>query len=90
MAWPVPSAVEGRVVTPSSRTGRLSSTAYRSHAHIQEVAETTERLKSAKIRIGTNDLRIAAIVLAYDALLLTRNLADFCRVPRLRAEDWSA
>jgi tRNA(fMet)-specific endonuclease VapC len=49
-----------------------------------------ERLKSAKIRIGTNDLRIAAIVLAYDALLLTRNLADFCRVPRLRAEDWSA
>ena len=49
-----------------------------------------KRLKAAKVRIGTNDLRIAAIVLAHDALLLTRNLTDFRRVPRLRAEDWSA
>lgn len=47
-------------------------------------------LKAAKIRVGTNDLRIAAVVLAHDALLLTRNLADFRRVPGLRAEDWSA
>lgn len=48
-----------------------------------------DRLKAAKIRVGTNDLRIAAIVLAHDALLLTRNLADFSRVLGLPADDWS-
>ncbi len=34
------------------------------------------------------DLKIAAITLAHDALLLTRNIADFERVPGLRAENW--
>ena len=48
-----------------------------------------EQLKTAKIRIGTPDLRIAAIVLANDATLITRNLSDFRKVPRLRAEDWT-
>jgi tRNA(fMet)-specific endonuclease VapC len=47
------------------------------------------RLKGLKVRIGINDLRIAAIVLANDATLVTRNLADFRKVPRLRAEDWT-
>jgi tRNA(fMet)-specific endonuclease VapC len=49
-----------------------------------------ERLKRARIRIGTKDLQIAAIALANDATLLTRNLADFGKIPNLRAEDWSA
>lgn len=48
-----------------------------------------ERLKKFKVRIGTMDLRIAAIALAHDALLLTRNLADFRKVPGLRVDDWS-
>ncbi len=48
-----------------------------------------ERLRKASIRIGTNDLKIAAICLANDATLLTRNLKDFGKVPGLRAEDWS-
>lgn len=47
-------------------------------------------LKAAKVRIGTMDLRIAAIVLANAATLITRNLSDFRKVPGLRAEDWSA
>jgi tRNA(fMet)-specific endonuclease VapC len=47
------------------------------------------RLKAAKIRIGTPDLRIAAIVLANDVTLITRNLSDFRKVPQLRAEDWT-
>lgn len=45
--------------------------------------------KQAGIRIGTQDLRIAAIVLAHNGILLTRNLRDFEKVPRLSIQDWS-
>ncbi len=34
------------------------------------------------------DLRIASIVIANGATLLTRNLKDFTRVPDLRVENW--
>lgn len=47
------------------------------------------RLKAMKIRIGTMDLRIAAITLAHDGLLISRNLKDFRKVPGLRVEDWT-
>lgn len=47
------------------------------------------RLRAAKIRIGTMDLKIAAITLANNATLLTRNLSDFGKVPRIHTEDWS-
>ena len=49
-----------------------------------------ERLRRSHVRLGTMDLRIAAICLVRDATLLTRNMADFSKVPGLRAEDWSA
>jgi tRNA(fMet)-specific endonuclease VapC len=42
-----------------------------------------------KLRVGTMDLKIASIVLASDAVLITRNIADFRLVPGLRTEDWS-
>ena len=48
------------------------------------------RLRTAPIRIGTMDLKIAAIALAHEATLLTRNLADFSKVPGLKVEDWSS
>ena len=48
-----------------------------------------DALLRARIRIGTMDLKIAAICLAQNATLLTRNLKDFRQVPGLRAEDWS-
>ena len=53
-------------------------------------AREYERLRQMRVRIGTMDLKIAAIALANDATLLTRNLSDFGKVPGLRVEDWSA
>jgi tRNA(fMet)-specific endonuclease VapC len=47
------------------------------------------RLKAMKLRLGTMDLKIAAVVLAHGALLVSRNLRDFRRVPGLRVEDWT-
>jgi tRNA(fMet)-specific endonuclease VapC len=51
--------------------------------------ERFQRLWAARIRIGTMDLKIAAIALANDATLLSRNLSDFGQVPGLRVEDGS-
>ena len=47
------------------------------------------QLKSLKIRVGTQDLRIAAIALAQDCALVTRNTQDFQDIPRLTLADWS-
>ena len=51
---------------------------------------TFQRLRRTRLRMGTMDLRIAAIVLSREATLLSRNLADFARVPGLQVEDWTA
>lgn len=45
-------------------------------------------LKSAKVRVGTMDLKIASIALSNNATLLTRNLNDFQNVPGLHVGDW--
>lgn len=50
--------------------------------------EHFDRLRAAKVRIGTMDLKIASIALANDALLLTSNRVDFEKVPDLRFENW--
>ena len=42
-----------------------------------------------KVRIGRMDLKIASIVLASEAVLVTRNAVDFRLVPDLTIEDWS-
>lgn len=40
--------------------------------------------------IGPNDLLIAAIARAYDAVLVTNNTREFSRVTGLRLEDWQS
>ena len=54
-----------------------------------ESASQFAQLRKSGVRIGTMDLRIASIALTHDALIITRNLSDFNKVPGLRCEDWS-
>jgi len=39
--------------------------------------------------VGTKDLRIAAIALSVDGIVVTRNQKDFEKVPNLKTEDWT-
>ena len=45
-------------------------------------------LRKAGVRIGTMDLKIAAIALEHDGTVLSQNLVDFQRVPGLKVESW--
>ncbi len=45
--------------------------------------------RASKMRIGTRDLRIAAICLAHGAKLVTRNARDYAQVPSLNLEVWN-
>jgi tRNA(fMet)-specific endonuclease VapC len=47
------------------------------------------QLRCSGVHLGAMDLKIAAIGLAPEAVLLSRNLADFRRVSGLRVEDWA-
>jgi len=47
-------------------------------------------LRGQRVRVGMQDLRIAAIALAVGGLLITRNRRDFQPVPGLLLEDWGA
>lgn len=49
-----------------------------------------QRLRKAHPRLGNMDLKIAAISLTNNAILLTRNASDFGQIVELRTEDWSA
>jgi tRNA(fMet)-specific endonuclease VapC len=41
-----------------------------------------------QVRVGTMDLRIAAIAISHSLTVLTRNTVDFAKVPSLVVEDW--
>lgn len=51
-------------------------------------ADEFQSLRQAKTKVRTMDLKIASICLANNATLLTRNVADFERIPDLQIEDW--
>ena len=48
-----------------------------------------EQLHALRLNVAGNDLRIAAITLEHGGTLVTRNLADFRRVPGLVIENWA-
>ncbi len=51
--------------------------------------DSYNELLKQKIRVGTQDLRIAAIALSVNATVVTRNRRDFEKVPKLKIADWS-
>ena len=55
----------------------------------ESAAVQFQRIQKLRLRVGTMDLKIAAITIANDGLLLTRNLSDFKGVPGLKVEDWT-
>jgi tRNA(fMet)-specific endonuclease VapC len=56
----------------------------------EKAAGELQRRQKQRVRIGTMDLKIAALALANNATLLSRNLKDFRKVPDLKVEDWAA
>jgi tRNA(fMet)-specific endonuclease VapC len=54
-----------------------------------EAQDRFGQLRTARVRIGTMDLRIASIALAKGATVLTANSRDFEKVPGLAIDDWT-
>jgi tRNA(fMet)-specific endonuclease VapC len=52
-------------------------------------AEQFQQLRKQYPRLDTMDLKIAAIALTNNAILLTRNQKDFGQIQGLNIEDWS-
>ena len=54
----------------------------------EQAAVVFRTLRKTLPQAGTQDLKIAAICLAHDATVLTRNVGHFTKVPDLRVENW--
>lgn len=62
------------------------------HLSLQQRGQAKQlfhNLLQQKLRIGTQDLRIAAVVLSLSATLITRNWNHFGQVSGLNLEDWT-
>ena len=55
----------------------------------EPAVEQFHRLWMLRLRVGTMDVKIAAIALAHNATLLSRNLVDFGQIPALEVADWA-
>lgn len=53
-----------------------------------DAASRFDALKTQHPRVGSMDLKLAAICLTHDAMLLTRNVRDFEMIEALRIENW--
>ena len=64
----------------------LGVAAYRILPYTPAADAEFARLRAQKVRIGTQDLRIASIALTAGATVVTRNARDFAQVPGLQLE----
>jgi tRNA(fMet)-specific endonuclease VapC len=55
----------------------------------EQAAREFKHLRKNYPRLGTMDLKIAAIALVKQAILLTRNQRDFGQIAGLHIEDWT-
>jgi tRNA(fMet)-specific endonuclease VapC len=55
----------------------------------EAAADCYQEIVGQKLRVGTQDLKIAAITLSRQAIVVTRNYRDFGKVSGLQIEDWS-
>ena len=55
----------------------------------EKAGEIFQYLRKRYPRLGTMDLKIAAIAMANGAILLTRNTKDFGQISNLSIEDWT-
>jgi tRNA(fMet)-specific endonuclease VapC len=55
----------------------------------EAAANCYQEIVGQKLRVGTQDLKIAAITLSRQAIVVTRNYRDFGKVSGLQIEDWS-
>ena len=55
----------------------------------KKAAKVFQDLRTQKVRIGAMDLKIASIAISNDAILISRNLKDFTKVPNLAVQDWT-
>jgi tRNA(fMet)-specific endonuclease VapC len=54
----------------------------------EAAAHVFEELRRKRVRIGSQDMKIASIALSRRACLLSANVRDFRLVPELRVENW--
>lgn len=54
----------------------------------EQAAMVFRDLRKKLPQAGTQDLKIASICLAHDAIVLTRNVVHFTKVPDLRVANW--
>jgi tRNA(fMet)-specific endonuclease VapC len=98
----VEESLQGRIAfIRSKRSGRDQVEGYRrlqttinalTHITIlpfdDDAAMVFHDLEKLRLRVGTMDLKISSICLVHDAMLLTRNLSDFEKIPGLKVENW--
>jgi tRNA(fMet)-specific endonuclease VapC len=83
---------DARKLTDSYRNLFLSSM-FVGGFQVYHYDESTERVveawRAAKIRVGTQDMRIAAICIESKATLITRNTSDFSQLTGLSVITWN-
>lgn len=55
----------------------------------EAASEMYRQLVQRGVRIGSQDLKIAAIVFVHQSTLVTSNLRHFDQIPGLSIEDWN-
>ena len=55
----------------------------------ERAADELNNLIDGKVRLGMMDMKIAAVALAHNETLISKNLKDFRKVQGLMVEDWT-